>query len=82
MQSYYQSKTILRFLHSPLKRTEEGKHTNTQVLPFKEWYDSSQKKASNKTTAYFTCKRFWSSKLLHSFYYSHYLCNITAICRT
>lgn len=64
---------MLGFLHSPLKHTdtEEGKHTNTQFLSFKEWYDSSQKKASNKTTAYFTCKRFWSSKLLHNFYYCY-----------
>lgn len=64
---------MLGFFYSLLKHTdtEEGKHTNTQFLSFKEWYDSSQKKASNKTTAYFTCKRFWSSKLLHNFYYCY-----------
>lgn len=29
MQSYYQNKTMLGFLHSPLKCTEEGKHTHS-----------------------------------------------------
>lgn len=29
MQSYYQNKTMLVFLHSPLECTEEGKHTHT-----------------------------------------------------